>query len=127
MANPLTRTDEKLQRIEAIAKNDEFDYNQKLQFLDEKSDSNPQKEMLAPQISKQQLQREHKEPNRARERAVAVKVAIRMTKDQRYERHDRYSGECDGPLRLLSKHWEDNIQKFSPSRIPELPRVTAMP
>ncbi|KAL1376880.1 hypothetical protein pipiens_016627 [Culex pipiens pipiens] len=40
--------------------------------------------------------------------------------------HDRYGGECDGPLRLLSKHWEDNIQKFSPSRIPELPRVTAM-
>ncbi|KAL1391629.1 hypothetical protein pipiens_001054 [Culex pipiens pipiens] len=48
LANQLTRTDEKLQRIEAIAKDGEFVYNQKLQFLDEESESYPQKEILAP-------------------------------------------------------------------------------
>ncbi|KAL9705213.1 hypothetical protein quinque_008731 [Culex quinquefasciatus] len=48
VSNQLTRTDEKLQRIEAIAKDGEFVYNQKLQFLDEESESYPQKEILAP-------------------------------------------------------------------------------
>lgn len=47
-----------MQCIEAIAKDDEFDYNQKLHYLDEESDPNQQNEMMAPQVSKQQLQRE---------------------------------------------------------------------
>ncbi|KAL1400023.1 hypothetical protein pipiens_007773 [Culex pipiens pipiens] len=109
-ANPLTRTDEKLQRIEAIAKDDEFDYNQKLHYLDEESDPNQQNEMMAPQICNAGIG--------GRGLDAEAKERLKLRREENQRRKIKRDQEASGAGRSLQQLWPGAGQQNERRRLP---------
>lgn len=105
---PIIR-DEELQRIEAIAKDeggwakdDEFDYNQKLQFSDDESEPSPPKEIAAPQVSKQQLQQQEQK------RSVQVERQQQQQVQQQQQQHQQQQHQQQQQQHQQQHHQEED-------------------